>query len=46
MLKMSFFSLLDGVNKEDLQQGEVQLEQHIQDVVPHQYPYDIGMNIG
>ena len=29
------FSLLDGVNEEDLQQGEVQVEQHIQNVVPH-----------
>ena len=29
------FSLLDGVNEEDLQQGEVQAEQHIQNVVPH-----------
>ena len=40
------FSLLDGVNEEDLQQGEVQVEQHIQNVVPHQHPHDIRMDVG
>ena len=29
-----FFSLLDDVNKEDFQQGKVQVEHHIQDTAP------------
>ena len=40
------FSLFDGINKEDLQQGEVQVEQDIQDAAPYQHPHDIGMDIG
>ena len=41
-----FFSLLDDVNKEDFQQGKVQVEHHIQDAAPHQHPHDIGMDVG
>ena len=40
------FSFFDGVNKEDLQQEEVQVEQHIPDTAPHQHSHDIGMDIG
>lgn len=29
------FSLFDGIDEEDLQQGKVQMEEHIQDVAPH-----------
>ena len=37
--------LLDGVNKKDLQQGKIQIEQHIQNAAPHQHPNYIGMDV-
>lgn len=36
--------LFDGIHKEYLHHREVQLEQHVQDTVPHQHTDDIGVN--
>ena len=43
---MSFLPFFYGVGKNDLQQGKIQMEKHIQEVTPHQHPNDIGMNVG
>ena len=45
MRKMSFLPLFEGIDEENLQQGEVQVEEHIQDATPHQHPNDVGMDI-
>ena len=37
--------LLDGVNKKDLQQGKIQIEQHIQNATPRQYQDYVGMDV-
>lgn len=36
----------DDIEEEDLQQGEVQMVEHIQDVAPHQHPDSIWMKKG
>ena len=36
--------LLNGVGEKDLQQGQVQTEQHVQNTIAHQYPDNVGMD--
>ena len=40
------FSFLQGVDKKNLQQREVKIEQHVYDATAHQHPDDVGMNEG
>lgn len=43
-IKDIIFSLLNGVDEENLQQGEVQIEEHIQDVASHQHLDDVRVD--
>lgn len=36
--------LLYGIHEEYLYHREVQLEQHVQDIAPHQHADDVGVN--
>ena len=40
------FSLLQGVDKQNLQQREVEIEQHVYNAASHQHPDYVGMNEG
>ena len=40
------FPLLDGVDEKNLQQREVQVEQHAQNAASHQHPDHVGMDVG
>ena len=40
------FAFFKGIDEENLQHGEVQVEEHIKDPTPYQHPNDVGMDIG
>ena len=40
------FSLLQGVEEQNLQQREVKVEQHVYNAASHQHPDDVGMDEG